>query len=50
MAKKYIDQFGKLAKENTTMIVPANLADVSSMVATALTTLEHTKKKERIAG
>jgi regulator of protease activity HflC (stomatin/prohibitin superfamily) len=50
VAKKYIDQFGKLAKENTTMIVPANLADVSSMVATALTTLEHTKKKERIAG
>lgn len=50
VAKKYIDQFGKLAKENTTMIVPANLADVSSMVATALTTLEHTKKKERLAG
>jgi regulator of protease activity HflC (stomatin/prohibitin superfamily) len=50
VAKKYIDQFGKLAKENTTMILPANLADVSSMVATALTTLEHTRKKERLAG
>mgnify|MGYP001240492075 CR=1 FL=1 len=50
VAKKYIDQFGKLAKENTTMILPANLADVSSMVATALTTLEHAKKKERLAG
>ncbi len=46
VAKKYIDQFGKLAKENTTMILPANLADVSSMVATALTTLEHTRKKK----
>ena len=50
VAKKYIDQFGKLAKENTTMILPANLADVSSMVATALTTLEHAKKKERLVG
>jgi regulator of protease activity HflC (stomatin/prohibitin superfamily) len=50
VAKKYIDQFGKLAKENTTMILPANLTDVSSMVATALTTLEHARKKERLAG
>ncbi|NLX17797.1 MAG: paraslipin [Desulfobulbus sp.] len=48
VAKKYIEQFGKLAKENTTMILPANLADVSSLVATALATLEHTKQKERL--
>lgn len=47
VAKKYLDQFGKLAKENNTMILPANLADVSSMVATVMTTLEHTKKKEQ---
>ncbi|KAF4530862.1 hypothetical protein B566_EDAN018899 [Ephemera danica] len=31
VAKKYLDQFGKLAKENNTMILPANLTDVSSM-------------------
>jgi len=49
VAKKYLDQFGKLAKENNTMILPANLADVSSMVATVMTTLEHTKKIERTA-
>ncbi|ADW19338.1 SPFH domain, Band 7 family protein [Desulfobulbus propionicus DSM 2032] len=47
VAKKYLDQFGKLAKENNTMILPANLADVSSMVATVMTTLEHTKKREK---
>ena len=47
VAKKYLDQFGKLAKENNTMIVPANLADVSSMVATVMSTLEHTKKIEK---
>ena len=47
VAKKYLDQFGKLAKENNTMIVPANLADVSSMVATVMSTLEHTRKIEQ---
>lgn len=47
VAKKYLDQFGKLAKESTTLILPANLADVSSMVATVMTTLEHTKKIEQ---
>ena len=49
VAKKYIDQFGKLAKESNTMILPANLADVSAMVATALTTLERTRKLEKAA-
>jgi regulator of protease activity HflC (stomatin/prohibitin superfamily) len=42
VAKKYLDEFGKLAKENNTMIIPGNLTDVSGMVATALTTLKHT--------
>ncbi len=42
VAKKYLDQFGKLAKENNTMILPASLTDVSSMVATAMTTLKQT--------
>ena len=44
VAKKYLDQFGKLAKENNTMIIPANLADVSAMVATVMSTLEHSRK------
>lgn len=42
VAKKYLDQFGKLAKENNTMILPGNLTDVSSMVATAMATLQQT--------
>ena len=46
VAKRYIDQFGNLAKENNTMIVPSNVADISSMVATAMATLDHTKKKQ----
>jgi len=44
VAKKYLDQFGKLAKENNTMIIPSNLGDVSSMVASAMATLKHVGK------
>ncbi len=44
VAKKYLDQFGKLARENNTMIVPANLTDISTILATAMSTIEHTKK------
>jgi len=43
VAKKYLDEFGKLAKENNTMIVPGNLTDLSGMVATAMKTFEHAK-------
>ncbi len=43
VAKRYIDEFGNLAKENNTMIVPGNVADVSTMVATAMATMEKTK-------
>jgi len=35
VAEQYIQQFGNLARSNNTMIVPANLTDVASMVATA---------------
>ena len=49
VAKRYVDQFGKLAKESNTMILPSNLADVSAVVATALTTLERTRKTEKAA-
>lgn len=35
VAESYIDQFGNLAKAGNTLIVPANLADISSMIALA---------------
>jgi len=44
VAEKYVDALGKLAKENNTMIVPANLADVSSMVAAATSVIRQTKQ------
>ena len=46
VAEKYIAEFGKLAKENNTMIIPSNLGDMSSMVATAMSVLNQTKKAQ----
>lgn len=44
IAKKYLDEFGKLAKTNNTMIIPSNVGDVSTMIATAMSTMDHVKK------
>ncbi|HKJ16091.1 MAG TPA: stomatin-like protein [Xanthomonadales bacterium] len=35
VAQQYIDEFGNLAREGNTLVVPANLADISSMIALA---------------
>jgi regulator of protease activity HflC (stomatin/prohibitin superfamily) len=43
VAEHYLLQFGNLAKANNTMIVPSNLSDVASVVASAITVLERTK-------
>ncbi|KFX61309.1 SPFH domain-containing protein [Paraburkholderia fungorum] len=37
VAEQYVNAFGNLAKQGTTLIVPGNLADMSSMIASALT-------------
>jgi len=44
VAKQYIVEFGKLAKENNTMIIPGNVTDLSSMVASAMATFKHVEK------
>jgi len=36
VAEQYVDAFGKLAKTNNSIIVPANLSDMSGMIASAL--------------
>jgi regulator of protease activity HflC (stomatin/prohibitin superfamily) len=33
VAEQYVEQFGNLARENNTMILPANLGDIGGMVA-----------------
>ena len=35
VAERYVDAFAGMAKENNTMIVPANLGDLATLVATA---------------
>jgi len=35
IAEQYVEQFGRLAKEANTLVVPANLSDVASMLALA---------------
>jgi len=36
VAEQYIGQFGELAKESNTLVLPANIADVGSMIALAM--------------
>lgn len=47
VAEKYIAEFGKLAKTNNTMIIPANMGDISSMVATVMSVLGHAKPQNQ---
>jgi len=35
VAENYLMQFGNIAKEGNTLVVPANLADISSMISLA---------------
>ena len=44
VAEKYVDAFGKLAKENNTLIVPGNLGDMRGMIASAMKIVECAKK------
>ena len=44
LGQQYLDKFGELAKVNNTMILPANLTDAASMIATAMTVIERHKK------
>ena len=36
LAKDFIDKWGNLAKQGTTLIIPADLGNIGSVVATAL--------------
>jgi regulator of protease activity HflC (stomatin/prohibitin superfamily) len=42
VAEQYIGQFGELAKKSTTLVVPATVSDVSSMIALAMQVLGKT--------
>jgi regulator of protease activity HflC (stomatin/prohibitin superfamily) len=40
VAEQYIGQFGELAKKSNTLVLPANVADVGSMIALAMTAIK----------
>ncbi|MEW5950757.1 MAG: paraslipin [Elusimicrobia bacterium] len=46
VAEKLIEQFGGLAKSTNTMILPANFADMSSMIATAMSVVKKTGEQK----
>ncbi|OJV13271.1 MAG: paraslipin [Dyadobacter sp. 50-39] len=46
VAENYVEQFGKLAKAGNTLILPANLADMGSLIATALTVVKSSEHKQ----
>jgi len=42
IAQQYLDEFGKLAKTNNTMIIPSDLADIAGVIKTASSVLKTT--------
>lgn len=50
VAESYIEQFGQLAKEGNTLVIPANLSDISSMIALATTIISKDPKQDLSQG
>jgi len=46
VAERYIEAFGHVARTNNTLILPANLADVGSLIATAMTVVRSQPKPQ----
>ena len=40
VAEQYVAKFGELAKAGNTFVVPANLADVASVIGTAMSAIK----------
>lgn len=43
VAEKLVEQFGQIAKQGNTLILPANFGDMSSLIATAMSVIKQTK-------
>ncbi|MCY3556423.1 MAG: paraslipin [Gemmatimonadetes bacterium] len=41
VAEQYIETFGNLAKSGNSLIIPSNLSDVSSIIASAMSVIKH---------
>ena len=42
VAEQYVTQFGNLAKTNNTLILPSNVADIASIIGTAMSAVRST--------
>ncbi len=47
VAEQYLNEFGKLAGKNNSMIIPSNLSDLSGIIATATSVFDKTKEKQQ---
>jgi len=45
VAEQYLNEFGKLAKTNNTVIIPSNLSDIAGMIKSATTVLKDQKSE-----
>ncbi|OGS01281.1 MAG: stomatin 2 [Elusimicrobia bacterium RBG_16_66_12] len=50
VAEQYVIQFGKLAQETNTLILPASVADVASMISTAMAVIKQGRPPAPAAG
>jgi regulator of protease activity HflC (stomatin/prohibitin superfamily) len=48
IAEQYLNEFGKLAKTNNTMIIPASLSDVAGMVAGITSVMSKTQEAKSV--
>lgn len=46
VAEKYVEAFGKLAKEGTSVVVPGNVGDIGQMIATAMSVYGNVSKSQ----
>lgn len=44
VAEQYIKEFGNIAQKTNTMIIPSNMADLSSLIATSMSVIKETGK------
>jgi len=49
VAQQYVDAFANLAKTGNTLIIPSNVSDVASVVASAMTVMDRTRTGQAAA-
>lgn len=47
IAEQYLNEFGKLANTNSSMIIPTNVADIAGVIAMATSVLKNVQKNEK---